>query len=99
VFFLVFGFLGIGREVIEAWVLHPPHPLWSVTLSGRTLMVSEELIRVSGFLATFSGFYFGVYSATDTTLREGLGDFAEANLRRLFAVRQLYLADRIRSTS
>lgn len=93
-FFLVFGFLGIGREVIEAWVLHPPHPLWTVTLSGRTLMLSEELIRVSAFLATFSGFYFGVQSITDPQLREGLDEFAEDNLRQLFAMRQVYLADR-----
>lgn len=93
-FFLLFGFLGIGGEVIEAWVLHPPHSLWSVTISGRTLMLSEELIRVTGFLATFSGFYFGVQSTTDPKLREGLDEFAEDNLRQLFAMRQVYLASR-----
>ena len=93
-FFLVFGFLGIGREVIEAWVLHPPHALWTLRISGRTLMLSEELVRVTAFLATFSGFYFGVQSTTDPKLREGLDDFAEENLRQLFAMRQVYLADR-----
>ena len=92
-FFLVFGFLGIGGEVIEAWVLHPAHPLWTVTVSGRQLMLSEELIRVTGFLATFSGFYFGVQSTTDPQLREGLDEFAEDNVRQLFAMRQVYLAD------
>lgn len=91
-FFLVFGFLGIGGEVIEAWVLHPPHSLWTLTVSGRQLMLSEELIRVTGFLATFSGFYFGVQSTTDPQLREGLDEFAEDNLRQLFAMRQVYLA-------
>lgn len=93
-FFLVFGFLGIGAEVIEAWVLHPPHSLWTVHISGRTLMLSEELIRVTGFLATFSGFYFGVQSTTDPKLREGLDEFTEANLQQLFAMRHVYLADR-----
>lgn len=93
-FFLVFGFFAIGADVVEAWVLHPPHSLWSIELSGRTLMLSEELVRVTGFLATFCGFYFGVQSATDPTLREGLDDFAEDNLRQLFAMRQVYLASR-----
>ena len=91
-FFLVFGFLGIGRDVIEAWVLHPAHALWSVRISGRTLVLTEELVRVTGFLATFSGFYFGVQSTADPQLREGLDEFAEDNVRQLFALRQLYLA-------
>lgn len=94
VFFLVLGFLAIGREVIEAWVLHRPTPIWTFRISGRTLMLSEELVRVSAFLATFSGFYFGVQSTTDPKLREGLDEFAEDNLRQLFAMRRLYLAER-----
>lgn len=93
-FFLVFGFLGIGGDVIEAWVLHPPHALWTMRISGRTLLLSEELIRVTGFLATFSGFYFGVQSTTDPKLREGLDEFTEDNLQQLFAMRTVYLADR-----
>jgi len=94
-FFLLFGFLGIGGDVIEAWVLHPPHSLWTVNVSGRSLMLSEELIRVTGFLATFSGFYFGVQSTTDPQLREGLAEFADDNLRQLFAMRRVYLATRV----
>ena len=92
VFFLVFGFLGIGADVIEAWVLHPATPILTVHVSGRALVLSEELIRVSGFLATFSGFYFGVQSTTDPQLREGLDEFAQDNLRQLFALRRVYLA-------
>lgn len=93
-FFLIFGFLVMGRDVVEAWVLHPPNALWTLRLSGRTLVLSEELVRVTAFLATFSGFYFGVYSTTDAALREDLGEFAEDNLRQLFAVRHAYLASR-----
>jgi len=93
-FFLAFGFLAIDGEVIQAWIAHPATSLWSITISDRTLVFSEELVRVSGFLATFSAFYFAVNSATDTALREGLGEFAESNLRQLFAVRQAYLAGR-----
>ncbi|MBX7069919.1 MAG: hypothetical protein K1X38_11080 [Microthrixaceae bacterium] len=93
-FFLAFGFLGIGGDVVEAWVLHPPNPLFTWTISSRPLVFSEELIRVSGFLATFSGFYFSVQSTTDPRLREGLDEFAEDNVRQLLAMRQVYLADR-----
>jgi hypothetical protein len=56
--------------------------------------MTEQLVRVSGFLATFSGFYFGVYAVGDPTMREGLSDNTEAGLRELFAARRLYLASR-----
>jgi hypothetical protein len=75
VFFLVFGKLAIGDDVIRSWVqpVEPneheqvPHDLPSL---GEYLPISEELFQVSVFLAAFSGLYFTVYAVTDSTYRE-----------------------------
>ncbi|HKY15519.1 MAG TPA: hypothetical protein VJM33_11400 [Microthrixaceae bacterium] len=93
-FFLVFGFLVIDAGIVEAWTLGEANVWWSVSISGQELVLTEQLVRVSGFLATFSGFYFGVYSVSEPALQEGLSDNTEAGLRELFAARRLYLAVR-----
>ncbi|HYJ66378.1 MAG TPA: hypothetical protein VEX15_01815 [Nocardioidaceae bacterium] len=71
VFFIVFGKLAIGDEVIISWVGpvkdHVPNDLPSL---GEYLPISEELFQVSVFLAAFSGLYFTVYAVTDSTYRE-----------------------------
>lgn len=94
-FFLVFGFLVADEALIKAWVPGTePHVYWALTVSGRRLVLTEELIRVSGFLATFSGFYFGVYSVTDPSFRQGLRDDSSESLRQAMAARLLYLEAR-----
>lgn len=95
VFFLAFGFLVVDEALIAAWVPgHDPHVLFGVTVQGRRLVLTEELVRVSGFLATFSGFYFGVYSVTDPSFRQGLQDDSRDTLREAMAARLMYLEAR-----
>ncbi len=98
-FFLVFGFLVIGSDLVKLWTLHDAHVWWTLHLSGQELVLSEELVRVSGFIATFSGFYYAVYSISDPSFRAGMADDNEASLRELFAARRLYLAARTASTT
>ena len=54
---------------------------------------------MSGFIATFSGFYYAVYSISDPSFRAGMADDNEASLRELFAARRLYLAARTAPTT
>jgi len=89
-FFLVLGTLTADAELISSWVGHEPHVYLTLRLSGRPLIFTEEHIRVAGFLATFSGFYFGVYSVADPTFRQGLTDDSTTQLRAAFAARLLY---------
>jgi len=89
-FFLVLGVLTADHELISSWVQHPPQVYLTFRLSGRALILAEEHIRVAGFLAVFSGFYFGVYSVTDPAFRQGLTDDAATQLRPAFAARALY---------
>lgn len=93
-FFMVFGVLVVDEALIASWVGGPAHVFVGVTVSGRRLVLTEELIRVSGFLATFSGFYFGVFSVTDPTFRQGLTDDSADSLREALAARLLYLRAR-----
>jgi len=96
-FFLVFGFLVIDEALIATWVGGEANVYLTLTLSGRDLVLTEELVRVSGFLATFSGFYFGVFSVTDPTFRQGLTDDSTTSLRESLAARELYLQARTSS--
>jgi hypothetical protein len=86
-FFVVFGFLTVNADVVKAWTLQAPREIVSLDVPTRKLMLSWEHLNVAGFLATFSGFYFTIVSATDPTLRSGLRDTAEDGVRAACAAR------------
>jgi hypothetical protein len=70
------------------------HVLARAHLSGRELVVTEELLRVAAFLAAFTGLHFTVVLSTDQAYREEFRDEAQAEIRQVFAVRAAYLASR-----
>jgi hypothetical protein len=92
VFLLVFGGLVVTESVTRGFVGHTPHVLGSLDLWGRHLVVTEELLRVTGFLTVFAGLYFSVTATTDESYRrEFIGEILE-EMRRSLAVRAVYLA-------
>lgn len=91
-FFVLFGVLAIDRSVIETWTTTEAHVLWQPTLGGRELVLSEQLLRVSGFLGAFTALYFTVYLVTDSTYREQFRDDVVADVRGALAARACYLA-------
>lgn len=92
-FFLVLGVLTVSPQVIEVWAGAPPSTAFSVTLLERTYAVTAPLLKVAGFLAVFSGFYFAVVSMTDPTLRQGMRDTATDAVREACAARLVLLAE------
>jgi len=64
---------------------------------GEQFAVTSSLLRVSGFLAALSGFYFTVYVITDSTYREEFFEDVVSDVRESIAVRSVYLALRRRS--
>jgi hypothetical protein len=92
VFFAVLGLLTVTPEVLESWTGDRGAALVTLDLLGRQVPVTEELLKVSAFLAAFSGLYFSVVLVTDSTYREEFFDEVLADLRRTFAVRTAYLA-------
>jgi hypothetical protein len=84
----------VTEPVARGFIDSQPHVLASLDLWGRDLVVTEELLRVTGFLTVFSGLYFAVTAQTDETYRrEFIGEILE-EMRRALAVRTVYLEAR-----
>jgi uncharacterized membrane protein len=80
VFFLVFGSVVMQPGVVEAWI--GPEEYTDVT---------GPLLKVSVFLAGFSGLYFTVGAVTDETYRQQFFTSVTKELERAVAVRAVYL--------
>jgi len=93
-FFVAFGLLTVTPEVLESWIGHPGDELVRFGLFGRNLHLTAELLKISAFMATFSGLYFTVVLVTDATYRTEFFDEILAELRQTFAVRAVYLRAR-----
>ena len=89
-FFVLFGFLAISADIAAGWTGTAVHVLAEVTVGGRQLVVSEPLLRVSGFLGAFAGMYFTVVLSTDATYREEFAEDIGPELRQALAMRLLY---------
>ncbi len=98
-FFVVFGVLTITPDVIETWIGHPGDELLSFDVFGHGFHVTAELLKLSGFLASFSGLYFTVVLVTDETYRSEFRKEILDELRQTFAVRLVYLRARERASS
>ena len=90
-FLLVFGSLIVNEEVQIAWTAQP-----DTSHVPGLASVSAELIKVSLFLASFSGLYFTVSAVTDETYRGQFFAAVMVHLERAVGVRAVYLALRER---
>ena len=81
-FFLVFGNVIMQPEVVGSWLGQKP----------EATNVTDPLIKVSVFLAAFSGLYFTVYAVTDDTYRQQFFTSVTRELERAVAVRAVYQA-------
>ena len=91
VFFVLLGLITVNAEVARAWTQAPPEVLLQWTTEKHSYALTLQHLRVCGFLAVFSGFYFAVVSATDPVLREGLRDGVEDDVRQACAARLVAL--------
>jgi hypothetical protein len=99
-FFIVFGFLAIPVATTASWTgAADVHTLVSWHLDGRTLVITEPLLRVAGFLGAFTGMYFTVVLSTDATYRDEFAEDVGPQIRQALAVRIAYLHHRLRATT
>ncbi len=90
-FFVVFGFLAIPATTAAAWTgLEHVHVLATLNAGDTQLVITEPLLRVSGFLAAFTGMYFTVVLSTDATYREEFAEDVAPQIRQAFAVHRAY---------
>jgi len=96
VFLVLFGLLAVRTSTIAVWITPAvPNVLATVGhLGGRTVEMTEELLRVVGFLTAFSGLYFTVVVLTDSTYRAEFLEEVVGEVRQAFAVRAVYLRAR-----
>ena len=94
-FFIAFGALTVGPQVRESWLGDNGNVLFTVALLGERAQITEELLRVSGGIAAFSGLYYAIAVLTDSTYREEFLDEITGEMKETFRARAEYL--RVRS--
>jgi hypothetical protein len=87
---VAFGTLAMSEDTTTNWVGGDVNVVLSWSLDQRDMVVTEELLRVAGFLATFAGLSFTVYLVTDPTYRDQFRTDVASDLREAFAVRAAY---------
>jgi hypothetical protein len=90
-FFVAFGLLAVGPEARQAWIGSNGHVLVTLHVFGERAVLTEELLRVAGALAAFSGLYYAIAVLTDATYRAEFLDELTGQLRETFRVRAAYL--------
>ena len=90
-FFMLFGSLVMETATQESWTGRD-----DVGNAPFLPHVSLSLMKVSLFLASFSGFYFTVSAVTDDTYRRQFFSVVESQLERAVGMRAVYLALRAR---
>ena len=93
-FFVAFGALAIGPEVRESWIGSNGNVLFTINLLDEPIQITEQLLRVSGGIALFSGLYYAIAVLTDSTYREEFLDELTDEMRTTFRKRSEYLAAR-----
>jgi hypothetical protein len=91
VFFVVLGTLLIDAGVLESWIGSGGHVLVTIDVFGHEGIVTEELLRVSGAIAAFTGLYFAISMLTDEVYRREFLDGLTGEMRATFKARAEYL--------
>jgi hypothetical protein len=86
VFFVAFGLLVMDADTIRSWTGESVHALPSLDRANT------ELLKVSVFLAAFSGLYFTVYAVTDEVYRKQFFTSIIRELERSVCARAAYRA-------
>lgn len=90
-FFVLFGAIAIRPEVLHTWIGTGGNELIAFDMLGERARVTEELLRVSGAIAAFSGLYYAIAVLTDATYRAQFLDRLNGELGETFAQRARYL--------
>ena len=91
IFFTVVGALAVNESVRTTWIGGPGHVLLEFGLFGYPVQVTEELLRVSGAIAAFSGLYYAIAMLVDAAYRNEFLIEVTAEMQATFAARREYL--------
>jgi hypothetical protein len=98
-FFVALGVLAVDPAITEDWTGSGPHAILEFDLFGHDAILSEELLRVAGAIAAFTGLYFAISMLTDDVYRREFLEELTAEMRESFCERAEYLRLRGASTT
>jgi hypothetical protein len=90
-FFVVFGMLTIDAQILHSWIGSGGNEVATIRLGDHDLLLTEELLRVSGGIAAFTGLYFAISMLTDDVYRREFLDELTTEMRQSFRQRAEYL--------
>ena len=92
-FFIVLGLLTVPPSLQTEWIASPgaPDVLFTFELFDQRMGMTTELIKVAGFVASFSALQFTVSLLSDRAYEDEFLQGLRADLRQAFAVRAVYL--------
>ncbi len=90
-FFVLFGLLAVNEALRLEWMDTAGSSVVSFSVGGENFQLTEELLKVAGGLAAFSGFYFAVAMLTDSTYREEFLEELTSEMGASFRARAAYL--------
>ncbi len=91
-FFLLFGVVAMEPRVVSSWTGEALHVADGPVGDWLGERLSLELLRVSTFLAAFSGLYFTVYAVTDELYRKQFFTVVIRELEQAVGARAAYRA-------
>ena len=91
-FYVAFGVFAVSLPVTEEWSVGTVHVLARFEILGNEAVLTDDLLKVAGFVAALAGLQFTVSAITDTTYRQEFFERAVRGVRQALAVRALYLA-------
>lgn len=89
-FYVAFGIVAVREATILQWTAVEPDVIARWTLFGNPVVLTWDLLRVSGFIAAFAGLQFTVSALTDSTYREEFFEDLLIEIREALATRVLY---------
>jgi hypothetical protein len=90
-FFVALGLLVVDAGVLRSWIGSGGHVLLTVHFLGHDHILTEELLRVSGAIAAFTGLYFAISMLTDEVYRREFLDELTGEMRDTFRARAEYV--------
>ena len=98
-FFVAVGVLIVDADVLRSWIGSGGNVLVTIDLFGHQGILTEELLRVSGAIAAFTGLYFAISMLTDEVYRREFLEELIGEMRDTFRARAEYLRLRGQTTA
>jgi hypothetical protein len=90
-FFIALGVLIVDADLLRSWIGSGGNVLVTIDLFGHQGILTEELLRISGAIAAFTGLYFAISMLTDEVYRREFLEELIAEMRHTFRARAEYL--------